>query len=129
MRSPLPEERLRPLAASRGSITAWRRASRVSGRSREGEQAMTGKITRKSMLWASCVWILIGAAVLLGSPMAEAQGTFSQAPQVRATQPAKIDRSQPGAEKGIFTKAQGTPVWVDRARYVLAPDALGVNKT
>ena len=25
---------------------------------------MTGKITRKCMLWASCVWILIGAAVL-----------------------------------------------------------------
>jgi len=28
---------------------------------------MTGKITRKSMLGASCVWILIGAAVLLWS--------------------------------------------------------------
>ena len=26
---------------------------------------MTGKITRKCMLWASCVWILIGAAVLI----------------------------------------------------------------
>ena len=89
---------------------------------------MTGKITRKSMLGASCVWILIGAAVLLWSPMAEAQGTFSQSPQVRATQPAKIDRSLPGSRRGILTKAQGTTVWIDRMSYVLAPDALVENK-
>ncbi len=89
---------------------------------------MTGKFTRKSMLGASCVWILIGAAVLLWSPMAEAQGTFSQSPQVRPTQPAKIDRSLPGSRRGILTKSQGTTVWIDRASYVLAPGALVENK-
>src|SRR3989442_14394331 len=129
MRSPLPEERLRPPAASRGSIPAWRRASRASGRSREGEQAMTEKITRKSMLGASCVWVLIGAAVLLWSPMAEAQGTFSQAPQVRPTQPAKIDRSLPGSKRGTLTRAKGGTVWIDGVSYVLAPDALVENKS
>ena len=89
---------------------------------------MTGKITRKSMLGASCVWILIGTAVLLWSPMAEAQGTFSQAPQVRPTQPAKIDRSLPGSKRGTLTRAKGGTVWIDRASYVQAPDALVENK-
>ena len=89
---------------------------------------MTGKSIRRSLGWASGISVLIGAAVLLWSPMAEAQGTFSQAPQVRPTQPAKIDRSLPGSRRGILTKAQGTTVWIDRASYVLAPDALVENK-
>src|SRR2546427_795974 len=118
-----------PLGASQGSITALRQASRASGRSREGEQAMTGKFTRKSMLGASCVWILIGTAVLLWSPMAEAQGTFSQTPQVRPTQPAKIDRSLPGSKRGTLTRAKGGTVWIDGVSYVLAPDALVEDKS
>ena len=89
---------------------------------------MTGKITRKSMLGASCVWILIGAAVLLWSPMAEAQGTFSQAPQAQPTKPAKIDRSLPGSKKGVLTKAKGGTISIDRASYVLASDALVENQ-
>ena len=90
---------------------------------------MTGTISRTSMLWASCVWGLIGGAVLLWSPMAEAQGTFSQAPQVQPTQPAKIDRSRPGSRKGILTRAKGGSVWIDGVSYVLAPDALVEDKS
>ncbi len=82
---------------------------------------MTGKIA--SMLGASCVGILLGAA-LLWAPMAEAQGTFSTAPQVQSSQPAKIDRSLPGSRKGLLMKAQGTTVWIDRGMYSLAPGAL-----
>ncbi len=82
---------------------------------------MTGKIA--SMLGASCVGILLGAA-LLWAPMAEAQGTFSTAPQVQPRQPAKIDRLLPGSRKGLLMKAQGTTVWIDRAMYSLAPGAL-----
>ena len=82
---------------------------------------MTGKIA--SMLGASCVGILLGAA-LLWAPMAEAQGTFSTAPQVQPRQLAKIDRLLPGSRKGLLMKAQGTTVWIDRAMYSLAPGAL-----
>ncbi len=89
---------------------------------------MTGKITRASMLEASCVWILIGATALLWSPLAQAQGTFSPAPLVRPTQPAKIDRSVPGSRKGILTRAKGGTVWIDGASYVLAPNVLVEKK-
>ena len=65
---------------------------------------MTGKIA--SMLGATCVGILIGAAALLWSPMAEAQGMFSQAPQVQPARPAKIARSLPGSRNGFLTKAK-----------------------
>jgi len=82
---------------------------------------MTGKIA--SMLGASCVGILLGAA-LLWAPTAEAQGTFSTAPQGQSSLPAKIDRSLPGSRKGLLMKAQGTTVWIDRAMYSLAPGAL-----
>ena len=89
---------------------------------------MTGKITRTSMLWASCVGVLIGAAALLWSPMAEAQGTFSPASQVQPPQPAKIDRSLPRSRKGILTKAMGVILWIDRASYTLTPGALVDDK-
>ena len=84
---------------------------------------MAGKSIRRSLGWASGISVLIAAAVLLWSPMAEAQGTFSPAPQVQPTQPAKIDRSLPGSKKGILTKAKGGTVWIDGASYALAPDA------
>ena len=86
---------------------------------------MTGKIA--SMLGASCVGILLGAA-LLWAPTAEAQGTFSPAPQVQPTQPAKIDRAFPGSKKGILTKAKGGTVWIDGTSHALAPDALIENQ-
>jgi hypothetical protein len=89
---------------------------------------MAGKSIRRSLGWASGISVLIGAAVLLWSPMAEAQGTFSPAPRVQATQPAKIDRSSPGSKKGILTKAKGGTVWIDGASYALAPDALVENQ-
>ena len=82
---------------------------------------MTGKIA--SMLGASCVGILLGAA-LLWAPTAGAQGTFSTAPQGQSSQPAKIDRSLPGSRKGFLTKAQSTTVWIGPAMYSLAPGAL-----
>ena len=90
---------------------------------------MTGKITRTSMLGASCVGILIGAAALLWSPMAEAQGTFSPAPQAQPSQPAKIDRSLPGSRNGVLTKAKEGTLWIDRASYGLAPNALVEKRT
>ena len=85
---------------------------------------MAGKATRKSLGWACGISVLIGAAVLTCSPMAEAQGTVSPAPEVQPTQPAKIDRLLPGSRKGLLMKAQGTTVWIDRAMYSLAPGAL-----
>lgn len=89
---------------------------------------MTRKITRTSMLWASCVGILIGAAALLWSPMAEAQGTFSPVSLVQPPQPAKIDRSLPGSRKGMLTKATGAILGIDRASYTLAAGALVEDK-
>jgi len=89
---------------------------------------MTGKIARTSMLWASCVGILIGAAALMWSPMAQAQSTFSPAPQVQPPQPPKIDRSLPGSRKGILTQGKSETLWIDRARYTLAPGALVEDK-
>jgi len=85
---------------------------------------MTAKIALTSMLGASCVGMLLGAAALLWSPMAQAQSTFSPVPQVQSSQPAKIDRSLPGSRKGILTKAKGTNVWIDGAMYLLGPGAL-----
>src|SRR5207245_10039723 len=70
-----------------------------------------------------------GPRLLVWSPMHEAPGTCSQAPQVRPTRPAQIDRSLPGSRRGTLTKAQGTTVWIDRASYVLAPAALVENKS
>jgi len=89
---------------------------------------MAGKAIRRSLGWASGISVLIGAAVLLWSPMAEAQGTFSPAPQVQPTQPAKIDRAFPGSKKGVLTKATGGTVWIDGASHALAPDALVENQ-
>ena len=89
---------------------------------------MAGKSIRRSLGWASGISVLIGAAVLLWSPMAEAQGTFSPAPQVQPTKPAKIDRAFPGSKKGILTKAKGGTVWIDGASHSLAPDALIENQ-
>ena len=89
---------------------------------------MAGKSIRRSLGWASGISVLIGAAVLLWSPMAEAQGTFSQSPQLQAPQPAKIDRAFPGSKKGILTKAKGGTVWIDGASHSLAPDALIENQ-
>ena len=89
---------------------------------------MAGKAIGRSFGWASGTSILIAAAVLLWSPMAEAQGTFSPAPQVQPTKPAKIDRAFPGSKKGILTKAKGGTVWIDGASHALAPDALVENQ-
>jgi len=89
---------------------------------------MAGKATRKSLGWACGISVLIGAAVLTCSPMAEAQGTVSPALEVQPTQPAKIDRSMHGSKKGILTKAKGGTVWIDRASFVLAPDAVVENQ-
>src|SRR3989442_15937088 len=100
------------------------RASRFGERSRKGGQAMTGKIARTSMLGASCVGILLGAAALMWSPMVQAQSTFSPVPQVQSSPPAKIDRTLPGSKKGVATKAEGGTVWIDGRKYVLAPGAL-----
>jgi len=89
---------------------------------------MTGKIARTSMLGASCVGILLGAAALMWSPMVQAQSTFSPVPQAQSLQPAKIDRSLPGSRRGTITKAQGKTVWIDGAMYPLAPGALVEDK-
>jgi len=89
---------------------------------------MTGKMTRTSMLGASCVGILLGAAALLWSPLAEAQGTVSPAPQVQPTQPGTIDRSLPGSRTGTLTKAKGGTVWIAGESYVLAPNARVENR-
>src|SRR5437879_12493609 len=91
MQSLLSEERPRPPAASRGSIPAWQRASRASGRSREGEQAMAGQRSRQSLVGTSCVGLLLGAAALVWWPPAEAQGTFSPALQDQQVQPPSMD--------------------------------------
>jgi hypothetical protein len=81
------------------------------------------------MLGTSCIGLLLGAAVLMWSPLAEAQGTFSPVPQVPPTQTAKIDRSLPGSRNGVLTKAKGGTVWIDRASYGLAPNALVENQS
>jgi len=83
---------------------------------------MTGKIA--SMLGASCVGILIGAAALMWSPMAQAQSTFSTVPQAQHEQPVRIDRSLPGMKKGIISEAYEGRVWINGRKYVLAPGAL-----
>ena len=85
---------------------------------------MTGKIKRMSMPGASCVGILIGAAALLWSPMAEAQGTFSPAPQGQQGQPRLMDRSLAGMRKGVLTRAQDGTAWIDGKAYTFAADAL-----
>jgi len=83
---------------------------------------MTGKIA--TILGGSCVGMLLGVAALMGSPMAQAQSTFSTVPQVQSSQPLKIDRSLPGSRRGMLTKAKGTTVWIDGAMHLLAPGAL-----
>src|SRR5207245_10422046 len=84
---------------------------------------MAGKAIRRSLGWASGISVLIAAAVLLWSPMAEAQGTFSPAPQVQPTQPAKLDRAFPGSKKGAPTKATAGTVWIGGASPAVAPAA------
>ncbi len=89
---------------------------------------MAGQRSHQSLVGTTCVGLLLGAAVLMWSPTAEAQGTFSPAPQVQPAQPAKIDRSLPGSRTGILTRAKGGTVWIDRASYALAPNALVEKK-
>jgi len=86
---------------------------------------MTGKIARTSMLVASCVGILLGAAALLWTPVAWGQGAFSGLQvEVRS-----MDRSLEGMRKGVLTKAQDGTVWIDGRAYALAFDALVENRT
>ncbi len=79
--------------------------------------------TRKRILAASCAGLLLGAAALAWSPTVWGQSA-SQIPQVQQANPSKIDRSLFGSRTGILTMAKGDSVRIDRATYVLAPDAL-----
>ena len=63
---------------------------------------MTGKIARTSMLGASCVGILLGAAALLWTPVAWGEGASSGL----QVEPRSMDRSLEGIRKGVLTKAQ-----------------------
>src|SRR5438128_10451876 len=64
------------------------RASRFGERSRKGGQAMTGKIARPSVLGASCVGILLGAAPPLWTPVAGG----AAAPRGRQAEPRSLAR-------------------------------------
>ncbi len=90
---------------------------------------MTGKIMRTSMLGASCVGILIGAAAPLWPPMAEAQGTFSPALQVQQVPPRLMDRGLAGMRNGVLTRAKDGIVWIDGSAYTFAADALIENRS
>ena len=90
---------------------------------------MAGQLSRKSMLGASCVGLLLGAAALLWSPMAEAQDTFSPALQVQQDQPRSMDRSLEGKRKGVLTRAMNGTAWIDGRTYTLTADTLVENRT
>src|SRR5438132_12985656 len=128
MRSPLSESRPRPPAASRGSIPAWRLASRASGRSREGEQAMAGQRSHQSLRGTSCVGLLLGAAVLfVGVPAVWGEGPSSGL-QVQQVQPRSIDRSLEGMRQGVLTRALNGTAWIDGSTYTLTSHTLVENR-
>jgi hypothetical protein len=81
------------------------------------------------MLWISCVGLLLVAAALLCSPMAEAQDTFSPALQVEQHQPRSMDRSREGKRKSVLTRVKDATVWIDGTAFTLAGDALLENQT
>jgi hypothetical protein len=88
---------------------------------------MTGKVTGNKVLWVSCVGLLMGALALMWAPAVSGESTIpTQIAQ--QDQPAKIDRSLPGMKKGIVSKAHDRTVWIDGARYDLAPGALVEDK-
>ena len=84
---------------------------------------MTGKIA--SMLGASCVGILLGAAALLWTPVAWGEGASSDL----QVEPRSMDRSLEGIRNGVLTKAKDGTVWIDGKAYTLAVDALVENRT
>jgi hypothetical protein len=81
------------------------------------------------MLGTLCVGLLLGAAVLMWSPLAEAQGTFSPALQVQQDQPRSMDRSLEGMRQGVLTRAMNGTAWIDGRTYPLAADTLVENRT
>ena len=90
---------------------------------------MAGQRSHQSLVGTSCVGLLLGAAVLVWSPPAEAQGTFSPALQVQQDQPRSMDRSLEGKRKGVLTRALDGTAWIDGTTYTLAADALVENRT
>ena len=90
---------------------------------------MAGQRSHQSLVGTTCVGLLLGAAALVWSPTAEAQGTFSPALQVQQDQPRSMDRSLEGKRKGVLTRVMDGTAWIDGTTYTLAADALVENRT